>query len=211
MTIASLELLKPSAKIVEFWKKLRDRKEKEIDDCYREQLDEIMLEMHAEWRAFMSEERPTTEDFLLITSECDEAYAKAGSYQKRKLLREAYFSYFNPKFYNEGVSRELWNLVQELDYPHVRLLRKICENTLSENRWENGEDLNGGPYHLTYEDADFMFLQRLVDKGLVMSKKHQVPNNEHTTVLPVAGPCRLLIDFLRGPDQDRAPADGSDQ
>jgi hypothetical protein len=66
--------------------------------------------------------RPTDGDVAHALKRLGAAYAGAGSHGKRRILWNAFFSYFKPEFYREGMNKHLMRIAEEIEYPECRWL-----------------------------------------------------------------------------------------
>ncbi len=146
------------------------------------------------WAGRPEEERPTAEDVTSATEAFARAAYRAGGHGKRRVLWNAFFSRFDPRFYERGMSTTLWRLAEQLEYPDATCLRDLLERRLQSREF----------HQLQSDKPSFSSGRKLVDLGLC------VKTGNHPGVLELrpTGMGELLREFIwdRGPEED-APVD----
>lgn len=177
--------------------------EPRISRTFRDLLDEITVEnasrvlptlMNAvvddsRWASEPPHTRPTVSDVLSRTTDYAKENVQAGGHGKRKILWNAFFSSFDPKFFKDGMATHLWRLAKELEYPELRFLRDYRE-------WERnpkGRD--------THAPKDDFLIRELMRLGLLV--EHRTGRSDHRTTSIVD----RLMEFVW--DESMWNADGT--
>ena len=139
-------------------------------------VEDTVHELHKKWKDFEDRQRPTASDVTKGLAKLADAYHRANTHKKRKLLWNAFWSTFKPEFYNEGVGNILWEKVEGLEYPDVLFLGKVLEKTDPQKRnslyQESVHSGGRGSWHgdqlpVHQSDEESEYADRLRQHGLV--------------------------------------------
>lgn len=175
-------------------------------EAFREQVDAMLLDRAQEghalaalrecvvndeaWRGHPPHMRPAVEDLAAIIADFGRAYGKARSHGKRKMLFNAFFRSFDPKFYRDGMNRHLMALAEELEYPEARLLAR----RLREFKADRAQDLNARPIGLIqFASTEFTLARKLEVLELVKLREDRPGDMTWTIILFEVG--EALIEF----------------
>lgn len=189
------------------------------DPAFQEQINDICLQLAQEWseEKHRNKQPPLREDVEKGALRLADAYHEARNNKKRRMLYQAFYSYFRPEFYDEAISEMLWEKVQNLEYPDLVLLDKVLKQTHPEKRsallQEGGPGGRGTwrasqlPIYEASEDAECA--ERLQREGLV-----SLDTNDSQGVILVSwrGLAKRMRDFALSefeswkPDQPKGEA-----
>lgn len=178
---------------------------------YRDQLDELTLELSRRysggWEDVNADERPTGDDVRRVAKEFGDAHDDASGPPKRKLLVNAFFGYFNPKFFREGMSKILWDYAVQLEYPDARYLRQLMEEVRAQITKFKGDSAIVGEHNrgasieylssqrpLNASAIEFEYARRLGQIGLVELSHYK--NRSYYVVSPRRELVEMLLEFL---------------
>ena len=139
LSVLASRIISPKT-LYTFFKRLASSNDDAVQQELREQLDEVTLELARRfpggWENVEDDEHPNQDDVRKAAEMFCEAHDDASGPAKRKLLVNAFFGYFNPKFFRDGVNRILWDYAVRLEYPDARYLRTLM--TSVREQLENG-------------------------------------------------------------------------
>lgn len=96
--------------------------------------EEILLDLAAKASQYQDKRPPTESDVVQGLMKFSKCYREARNHKKRRVLFNAFYSSFQPGFYDEGLSEILWEKVEHLEYPDLRLLDEVIKETKPEER-----------------------------------------------------------------------------
>lgn len=179
---------------------------------YREALDAMTIAMASkyDWGPVPDDEKPTAEDAAYAARGYTEEYERATG-PKRRLLRNAFFGYFNPKFYRSGMSKILWDYAVQLEYPDAEFLRRAVEaiRTQMQGRSEQTQLIETGAgarrvwttteFPVNCTSVDYELALRLKAKGFVRF----IPSNSdyYIRVAPKLDLVEQLMEFVWGEEE----------
>lgn len=141
---------------------------------FEELVQDIVLELSKKWKDFEDRDRPSQSDVVQGLAKLAEVHRRTNNGKKRKILWNAFWNTFNPKFYNEGNTNILWSKIEDLEYPDfIFLARVIKEADPSKRTVRHGEGLGGrgkwrgDQFPIMESDQDAEYALRLQQVGLV--------------------------------------------
>ncbi|UJR84282.1 hypothetical protein [Sandaracinus amylolyticus] len=90
--------------------------------------------------------------------------------EKRRILTNAVVNAFDAKQYREGLTRRLFAILSQMEYPEIYLLRRIEEKARpvsARGRWEKDDRMRLRPWY-DARALDSTLASRLVDLGLIL-------------------------------------------
>ena len=75
-----------------------------------------------QWAGQPPQMRPDYADIVVNIEAFGRAYSRARSHGKRKMLFNAFFRSFEPRFYKDGMNQHLMAIAEKLEYPEARFL-----------------------------------------------------------------------------------------
>lgn len=209
-SLVSFALSQISSKdLYESLKKLGFRNDTAVADEYREQMDQLTVELAGRlpgaWEEVDEAEFPTKDDVKNIGKKFCAAHEGASGPPKRKLLVNAFFGYFNPKFFRDGMSKILWDYAVQLEYPDARYLRQLIGDVSKQNhessysgdrgtKW-SGMQWPGHSIPVRRSELEHEFAQRLERIGLVEITQHG-NRIDYVLVSPRRELVEKLMEFL---------------
>lgn len=208
-SLVASRFVSPSAlyKMLKALKSLATANDSAVEKEFREQIEQLTLEMARRdpkmWDGVDDDERPNQEDARKAAEEFCDAHDDASGPPKRKLLVNAFFGYFIPKFFREGMSKILWDYAVQLEYPDALYLRRLTEEVqeqlqkgTDESSWtEDGIEWGGAQRPLKPSDLDYEFARRLEHIGLVEIGRYG-SRADYVVVTPRRGIVEKLMEFL---------------
>lgn len=134
---------------------------------------DLLLRLEREWKGRRLEDLPKSGDVLKALVRYYEAYRGTEDNQKRRILFNAFFNSFRPDFYDQSLSRRLWEKVENLEYPDYLLLAKVLEKTDPKERstwWfgeNNGLKWRGDQLPVDEASEEYEWARHLEGEGLV--------------------------------------------
>lgn len=102
-----------------------------------EQIKEDMLfELAAQQEKYNDKRPPSAEDVHAGLVRFVQTFQNAGNHKKRRVLFNAFYNSFQPGFYDEGVSKILWDKVERLEYPDFFFLHRVLR-AFYPNSWDD--------------------------------------------------------------------------
>lgn len=141
---------------------------------FEELVQDMVLELNKKWKDFEDRDRPTQDDIIQGLAKLAETYRRTNNGKKRKILWNAFWNTFNPKFYNEGNTNILWSKVEDLEYPDfIFLARAVKDSNPTDRNKRCSEGLGGrgnwrgDQFPLLESDEEAEYALRLHQVGLV--------------------------------------------
>jgi hypothetical protein len=179
------ELAIPVPFLHPLFERLRPRTQTEnATAAYDEILEDALLEMmlrqsgprlEDEWSRESESERPHVDP--AFQDEFVEQWKTASGKRRIEMLGAAWFSYYRPQFYREGMNRILWGYAKQLEYPDALALKRFQETVAEQLRIAGGKPLTMMPSAHGYghfptqvfvipTTADYAIAQRLAVTGI---------------------------------------------
>ncbi|MBP6703224.1 MAG: hypothetical protein KA385_06930 [Vicinamibacteria bacterium] len=143
---------------------------------YRDAIDEMVVALQRQWEGRKDSERPTADDVFHGYKQFKDAYQHTHNNKKRRILFNAFWNSFRPEFYDEGISKILWEKIEALEYPDFIFLKTVLEKTdpakktsiFGESAFEGGRGQWGGDQiPVRSSDAEAEYAERLSHQNLV--------------------------------------------
>jgi len=97
--------------------------------AFEELVQDMVLDLAKKWQTFEDRDRPSQSDVEQGLAKLAEAHRRSNNGKKRKILWNAFWNSFNPKFYNEGNTDILWSKIEDLEYPDFLFLDRVVKES----------------------------------------------------------------------------------
>jgi hypothetical protein len=137
--------------------------EQRLDEIVRQDSWEFVSDAAVDMERFKeawSGSPPTPTDVVATVMQAVDIYRRTNNRNKRELLRAALVNAFNPDFYEEGLTRRLLRLVDELEYGDIYWLGRIIDMSQTPNTTVGEHHLDGAALHHCEVLAEYRLIER---------------------------------------------------
>lgn len=109
-----------------------DRMDEAVESDWRDWVSTAVVEWHqfrTEWESFRDADRPTATDVRAVLAAARIVFEGTASSRKRRELHNAVVNAFNPRVYERGQTIRLLEVLDNLQYGDIYLLRCIADGT----------------------------------------------------------------------------------